>query len=189
MPVNKSVATPALPIDAAESLRIDCYVRSTVPAPLTETINTVIDRLARLSENGSIADYHTSCWPPETVNTKAPTRDELVAEFEHWADQHGCSLKPAFHRQQISSSVLGINEPCERVRVPVVALALYDADTAGEADSKTLRGVVPYTEETSEGGERAYTVEEWLSAVERVGDEKKAHDWQDEQWSLMEGKQ
>nr|WP_255681604.1 HTH domain-containing protein [Natrinema sp. SYSU A 869] len=70
-----------------------------------------------------------------------------------------------------------------------MALALYEADTDGEADSKTLRGVIPYTEETSEGGERTYTVEEWLSAVERVKDEKKAHDCQDEQWSLIEGEQ
>ncbi|WP_436344897.1 HTH domain-containing protein [Natronorubrum sp. FCH18a] len=189
MPVNKPVATPAIAIDTAETLRIDCYVRSAVPAPLTETIDAVIERLQRLCEHGSIAEYHISCWPPETVETNAPTRDELVAAFERWAEQHGHSLKPAFHRQRIPSSPLGLNEPYERVRVPVVALALYEAGTDEETDTETLCGVVPYTEQTSAGDKRTYTVEEWLAAVEPVGDEKKMHGCQVEQWSPMEGQQ
>ncbi|PGF14179.1 hypothetical protein CP556_24465 [Natrinema sp. CBA1119] len=189
MPVNKPLTTPAIAIDTAESIQIDCYVRSTVPAPLIKTINTIIDRLLYLCENGSIADCHVTCWPPETVNTNVPTRDELIAQFESWAEQHECSLKPAFHRKQITPSLPGLNDPCERVRVPVVALALYEADTDGEADSKTLQGVIPYTEETSEGGKRTHTVEELLSTVERAEDGNKAHDCQDEQWSLVEGEQ
>jgi|GEM_PF-1471914 len=165
MSVNKmpSMAVPAAPVDRQQVLRVECYVRASVPAALTGTIDDIVDRLHSLHESGTIADYQVTTWPPECQPVDAstegePTRDELVAEFERWAAQHDCSLEPAFQRQNVPMLEAAAGDSIDRVRVPIVALALY-ADTGADTDS--LCGVVPYT-----NGERTYTVTEWLTASE-----------------------
>ena len=169
MSANKmlSTAVPAAPVDRQLELRVECYVRASVPAALSRTIDDIVDRLHSLRESGTIADYQVTTWPPEcqptdSSNEGEPTRDELVAEFERWATQHDCSLEPAFQRQNVPLLEAATDDSIERVRVPVVALALY-ADDAG-ADTDSLYGVVPYT-----NGERTYTVTEWLTSSEPNG--------------------
>ncbi|MFA9418208.1 HTH domain-containing protein [Natrinema sp. HArc-T2] len=159
-----SPAVTAAPVDRQLELRVECYVRASVPAALTETIDDIVDRLHSLRESGTIADYQVTTWPPEcqpidSITEGEPTRDELVAEFERWAAQHDCSLEPAFQRQNVPLLEAATDDSIERVRVPVVALALY-ADDAG-ADTDSLCGVVPYT-----NGERTHTVTEWLMSTE-----------------------
>lgn len=176
MPASDYSATtgPAVDLESESSLRVDCYVRSTVPPTVTEAIDDVVERLRRLRETGHIDDYQTTCWPPEPhavdnlADDHTTTRDELVAEFERWAAQSGRSLEPAFRRLEIQQSPIGLgcDEPHERVRVPFVSLAIYEAD---DTDGETLRGVVPYTEQSQTTDGRTYTVDEWLSAVEPVG--------------------
>lgn len=150
-------------------VRIDCYVRSTVPAALAETVETTIERVQRLYELDRIAGVGINTWPPTHCGRGEASRPRsscpgLVAEFEHWADQRGVSLEPAFRRRHVPSSLPGIEftEPREQFQLPMVALALYDSR------SDSLRGVVPYTENPGRDNERTRTVGEWLDAVESI---------------------
>ena len=100
-----------------------------------------------------------------------PTRDELVAEFEQWTERHGCTREPAFRRNEIPLSALGLEtgETRERVRVPFVALALYEVDFESNSEGEALPGVIPYTERSNTAEDRTYTVQEWLSTCESKG--------------------
>lgn len=178
MPASDFVGLPGAVVDPAHSLRVDCYVRSSVPGPIAETIDTVVDRLEHLSEHDRITEYEATCWPPErdaiteAVDAWERTRAELVAEFERWADRNGYSLDPGFRRVEVPSSPsgLGTGEPRERIRVPIVALAIRDVDDV-EADANALRGVVPCSDSPGDDA-RTYTVDEWLSAIETRGEAK-----------------
>lgn len=165
MSAGESASSPAVALDAAD-LRVDCYVRSDVPAPIAEIVDSVVGRLESLCEAGRIDEYRVASWPPETGAASAPSRGELVTAFERWADRNGHSIEPGFRRRERPTSPLGAESdaPDERVRVPIVALALStDGDVT---DPTALRGVVPYTERPNAADERTYTVDEWLSAVE-----------------------
>lgn len=180
MPINNAdtTSTPAVDVDTRTDLRVDCYVRASIPPAVTGTVNDVVERLRHLGERGLIADHRVVHWPPETRSIAEPaddseqTRDDLVTEFERWATRHGHSLEPAFRRQQIPSAPfdLGSEGPSERVRVPLVALAIHEDETETELGAKTeaesLRGVIPYTERPRTDDSRTYTVREWLSIVE-----------------------
>ncbi|MCW8173172.1 hypothetical protein D8S78_18870 [Natrialba swarupiae] len=99
------------------------------------------------------------------------SRDDLLREFERWAERHGCSLEPGFRRESRPTSRFVVDsKPAadERIRVPVVALALYDGPPSEAAD---VRGVIPRTEPRDAGDERTITVDEWLAAVETGGRE------------------
>lgn len=162
-PAVRSVVDP----DRQRSVRVDCYVRSTVPTAVSDRISTLVDRLEALRDRGYVDTVAVNRWPAQHViaDEARTTRDELVAEFERWADRHGYSLEPGFRRRRTPPSPLGVDaEPRERVRVPMVALAVYEDDT--DADADVLRGVLPCTELSYTGDERTVTVDEWLAAVE-----------------------
>ena len=200
MPVSNYTATtsPAVDLETHSRVRIECYVRSTIPPTVSEPINDVLERLQRLSEAGQIDTYQTTHWPPDhpavgmdTATDDGPvTRGELVAEFEQWATQHGHSLEPAFRRQDVQQAPLGLecNEPRERVRVPFISLAVYEDADEG-TDEETLRGVVPYTELPQTANEQTYTVNSWLSAVEPAETEPLTHNAHHNRPTRLEGHQ
>lgn len=177
------VKTPTVDLESEAPLRIDCYVRSNVPPTVTETVNGVVERLQRLSDRGRIETYRVTNWPSEcptieeATDDDGPTRDDLVTAFERWAARNGHSLEPAFRRREIPATSFGVEtgDQSERVRVPVVALAVSAVDgddecvPGADAESTALEGVVPYTERTETGRSRTYTVDEWLSIVESGG--------------------
>lgn len=200
---------PAVTIDRKGSYRVDCYVRGTVPAPTRGRISAVTGRLRRLAAADIIDECRVRQWPPERhivdpSEGAEPPRRALVAAFERWADEHGHSLEPAFRRRELPAWPLDHEdgETGERVRVPVVALALSEveaeATTADGAASEpavesgtdptpnpeALEGVVPYTERARAGDGRTYTVSDWLDAIEaewqeaitRVADVEGDHD-------------
>ncbi|WP_226482854.1 HTH domain-containing protein [Natrinema amylolyticum] len=197
MPAGDLAESPIVPTETQTDLRVDCYVRSTVPGPTAETITAIVNRLQQLCDRGHINTHQLRPWPPErhavveTDDTRESTRRELVAEFERWAERHGVTLEPAFRRQEIPPSPLGIgsDEPRERVRVPLVALALYEDDpTETETGPETapLRGVVPYTEQPRTDAARTYTVNEWLTAVGADTGETVTYDSRNDQQPLLE---
>jgi hypothetical protein len=148
--------------DHGTELRIECYVRSDVSAVSVRQIEATIERLDDLTETEFVSGYDVVQWPPEyrtPVDSDAgeETRSEILAGFEHWADRNGYSLEPAFRRREVPTSLLGHDEPRQEVRVPLVALVLYEEQT------DELEGVVPYTD-----GERTHTVHDWLAAAERT---------------------
>ncbi|WP_254525182.1 HTH domain-containing protein [Natrinema caseinilyticum] len=154
-------------VDPAEqgSIRIDCFVRSNVPPSVSEQIQALVDRLRTLRDHGLIDDVRVSRWPPQRSMTEeaGSTCNDLVAEFEQWAERNGYSLEPGFRRREVPPSPLGLtSDSRERVRVPLVALALYEAD----AETEALRGVVPCTDRSATDDDRTYTVDGWLTAVE-----------------------
>ncbi len=189
MSADNATEIPALETELEGDVRVDCYVRSSVPATVSERITALLERLQTLEETGILADVQVSQWPAEHAigDTDQPTREELVAEFDEWAIEHGYSLEPGFCRRQTDPSPLGIDAPCESLRVPLVALALSDAD--GDGDANDLQGVVPCTKPNQTDGERTYTVDEWLTAVERHASEVSPHGSQTEQRATMEGPQ
>lgn len=160
---------PAVTLEADAPLRIDCYVRRTVPPAVTDSINDVLERVRRLDRRGVVDDHRVTRWPADAPEIdlgddgERPDRATLVAEFERWADRHGYSLEPAFQRREIPSSPfdVGPDEPRERLRVPLVTLAVRERP---DDNSERATGVVPYTH-----GDHTYTVDEWLSVVESDG--------------------
>ncbi|ARS89655.1 HTH domain-containing protein [Natrarchaeobaculum aegyptiacum] len=164
-----------------------CYVRSTVPGPVVPTVDAVVGRLERLAEAGLIGSVEVTHWPPERHAVLAgdgTTREELVDAFECWAAECGCSLEPAFSRRERPTSPYGASgevgtdggeNTLERVRVPLVALAIYDERVAGDANGleqhhpDAVRGVVPYTEPQERGDDWTCTVDEWLATLEPSG--------------------
>ena len=205
MPASE-VESPFAPIvdtDPAASLRVDCYVRGSVPPAITATIDSVVERLRNLDDCDVIDDYRVTHWPPEcrsaagSTGENGSTRDELVAEFERWAARNGHSLEPAFRRQAVPPSPLDadLDEPRERVRVPVVALAISEAEEdaatadAVEADAASIRGVVPYTERPSVERSRTYTVNDLLATVEANEDDVRPRTRQRDGPTPLEGRQ
>jgi len=183
MSADNAADIPALETDLTEAVRVDCYVRSNVPTAVSERLTALLERVRTLEETGTLADVQVSQWPAERAigDTDQPTREELVAEFDEWATEHGYSLEPGFCRQQIDLSPLGIDDPSETIRVPLVALVFYD-----DAD-ESMQGIVPCTNSDHGDGKRTYTVHEWLTAVERHASEASPHDTQTEQRALLEG--
>ncbi|WP_226004218.1 HTH domain-containing protein [Natrinema salinisoli] len=172
--------------DSRGHVHIDCYVRSAIPTGVSEQITTLVERLRTLRECGCVDEVDVSRWPSKRsiAAETEPTCDELVAEFERWADRHGYSLEPGFRRRTIPPSPLGVDaEARERVRVPLVALALYEED----ADAEILRGVVPCTELSYTDDEHTYTVDEWLATVETRALDEPVRSSQIDRKPLLEG--
>lgn len=161
-----------LPFDSdphLDSIWIDCYVRADPSPVLHRQIEHIRDRLRRLQETPVVADFQVKQWPPrqEIAVDTAPTettRDEIVASFEAWAEKNGYALTPAFQRLTIPAEPGGSDGsgPRERLRVPQIALALYD----DELGTGYLEAVVPYTDTTDDA--KTYTVPRWLTEVEEL---------------------
>lgn len=157
---------PANPVGAdAAPLEVECLVRPDLSPVSQRRIDAIYSRLQTLEETMFVEDVTINEWPPHRPapleeESDREFRETRVAELEQWADDHGCSLKPAFRRQPIPGSLLDAEESREAVRVPVVTLALSTADD-GE-----LSGVVPYTVDYGTEDAETYTVDDWLSAAE-----------------------
>ena len=188
MPAGKFADASRVALEATGDLRVDCYVRASVPGPLVGTVDAVVGRLEHLSDREQIATYRVTDWPPERhvgSDRGVQTRDDLVAEFERWAHRHGYSLEPAFRRRERPTSYgWGACDGREQVRVPLVALAVYD-DAAGE----DLRTVVPYTERPGTVDQRTHSVREWLQRVDPDGDVPSAHVSTHDGTATLEGRQ
>ncbi|MEY7850364.1 HTH domain-containing protein [Natrarchaeobius sp. A-rgal3] len=170
MPAGETATAETVTVDSPTECHVVCYVRSSVPGPVAGTVEAVTERLSRLDERGHLGGCRIEHWPPErhafARRSDRTDRSELLGEFERWAERRGCSLEPGFRRKKRPSSPLDVGSNSasdELVRVPVVALALYDGPPSETAE---LRDVIPRTEHRNTGDQRTLTVDEWLAAVE-----------------------
>ena len=193
MSANKFADGSHVALESTGDLRIDCYVRASVPGPLVETVDAVVGRLERLREREQIAAYRVTDWPPEHhigSESGVGTRDDLVTEFERWASRHGYSLEPAFRRRERPTTYgWGACDGREQVRVPLVALAVYDDMADDDAADEDLRAVVPYTERPGTADQRTHSVREWLRRADPDSDVPSAHARSQDGAAVLEGRQ
>ena len=154
-------------VDSTTPVEVTQYVRGDVSAPSKRQIESVARRLEALSETQLVAEVHTEQWPPRRhaveSESDATTCGALVDRLDRWADDVGCSLRPAIRRRAPKS--LLDDEPSEPdLCVPVMLLTL----TRATPDASGLAGVVPYTVPDESGGATTYTVADWLTAAERA---------------------
>lgn len=178
-------------VDYDGELRVEGYVRAAVPAPVQNRITAVTERLQHLYEAGQIADYRVSQWPAPHQTVAEPaglTRQELVETFEQWADQQGYSLEPAFRRYAVPTTPVAREEGdrIERLRVPVITLALYEGSKT-RTDPESLRSVVPCTASTPEGDQQPQTIDTLLAALEPADGDALTPDTDGDQVTVLEG--
>jgi hypothetical protein len=150
-------------------LAVTFCVRADVSAACRRQIEAVHGRLRALEETPLVAETRLRQWPPHDPSSDAgamsgPTREDLVSEFEQWADRHGYSLAPAVRRHRTPSALASSEGATTEVRVPTMLLALRDAD----ADPAPIRGVVPYTTAAGTEEPTTYVVPDWLRAAEEA---------------------
>ncbi len=157
--------SPAQPlgIDSDHSLQVELYVRPDISTISHRQVDAIQHRLRILTETPVIDEVDRTRWPRAQVTDSGTGSDDLtrqciVAEFEAWADDHGVSLRPAFRRQPVPSSLTESSESEEKIRVPIATVALYEASD--------LAGVVPYTTNYGTDTANTVTVNDWLCAVE-----------------------
>lgn len=145
--------------------RIEAYVREDLQGA-SDRVSEVLERLTRLDDGGDVESVSVTEWtnslperpPSVSLSLSRNTVRETVEEFGEWAAHRGCSLAPAFDRPAGDAS--------ERLRVPIVGMAVYDAgdreDGDASDDGDDLLAVFPYTDR--DGTVR--TVEDGLAALE-----------------------
>ena len=137
--------------------RVDVYLREQIPTPVSETVQTTVERLRTLERKGTIEELSVDSWgicTSECVNG-GETVAATIEEFERWADRTGHSLQPAFGQREVSS--MFCEGSVHRHEVPILSVAVYEDDA--------LEYVAPCSD-----GERTHTVEDCLDALAGSGD-------------------
>ena len=131
---------------------VEVYLRERVPPPVSETIETTVERLRALERNGKLAEVSVDSWG--LCDAYCTDRDETAAatieEFEQWADRTRHSLQPAFARREVSS--MFCEGSIRRQEVPILSIAVYEGEV--------LECVAPCSD-----GERTHTVQDCLDAL------------------------
>lgn len=141
-----------------DSIRLVLRLRTLGPSGLNPPQTEVIDRLRGLTEDGPLADLDVDVWGIAMGITQTVGRDpmgtrETVAEFERWATEQGCTLRPAFDwRSADSEADEGRNG---LIVTPLITLAVYDGER--------LRAVYPHMDD-----DEVHTVHDGIEALESV---------------------
>lgn len=138
-------------------IRAVLRLRTLAPHGINETQTEVIDRLRRLEEDGRIAGLDVDVWGASMGLARSADRSssdvhEAVTEFERWADDQGCTLRPAFERRSARASEE------TRVVLPLLCLAVYEAEA--------IRAVYPHVD-----GEDVHTIHDGVDALESTTSE------------------
>lgn len=135
-------------------VRTVLWLRTLAPHGINETQTEVIDRLRQLEADGRIAGLDVGVWGASMGVARSADRNlsdvhDVVTEFERWADDQDCTLRPAFERR--SARV-----PEEtRVVLPLLCLAVYEAEA--------IRAVYPHV-----NGEDVHTIHDGVDALESM---------------------
>jgi hypothetical protein len=150
-------------VRAADSHRIDVYLRSLAPAGTHDAYHEVLDRLDALSSAAVVDDVRINIWGRRICQDEAFTRTEtgrhlldVIAQFEDWGGEYDADSAPFFEQREVSSS---ITDTAFSVVVPPEICLAVRVDTA-------LTGVFP----TEIDGE-PYSVRDYLDAAEREFEE------------------
>lgn len=138
------------------------------------TQTEVIDRLQMLTENedNSIADLDVDVWGAlmgirQTEGYDPEDTRETVAEFKQWADEHDCTLRPAFEWHSTKSEAEGENQS-GRLVTPLITLAVYTKEN--------LQAVYPHVE-----GNEVHTIHDGVEALKSMArDTEQSEDEQHE---------
>lgn len=141
---------------SSESVRVEVFLQTHTCPAVVERLRSLVSRARRLEDGGTVDEVRVKTWSPvrpalEELSDSGPSVTLTVNSFQAWADREGYTLRPAFTRRETAS--LLSRRPAVEIRVPIACLAVYEGDT--------LRCVVPCTV-----GERTYSVEECLTALE-----------------------
>lgn len=90
------------------SVRAVLRVRTLAPYGFSETQTEIMDRLQTLREDGPITELDIDVWgatmgADRSDDSAVSPERQRVAEFEQWATDHDCTLRPAFDRRTSSS--------------------------------------------------------------------------------------
>lgn len=155
--------TPQAPTErksaATGPVRAVLRLRTLSPLGLNTPQTEVIDRLRTLTEDDPRVDLDVDVWSSSTGSRWADDPDpfdgrETVAEFEQWADEAGCTLRPAFDRRP-SAPRRDEEEGAERIFTPLITLAVYDGER--------LRAVYPHVD-----GDEVRTIHDGVEALESM---------------------
>lgn len=121
-------------IMTADSPHAVLRLRTLVPSGISPVQSEVINQLQKLEAKGIVAELDIDVWGlsmginvPRDNN---PTgTQQLLSEFERWADEHDCTLRPAFSRSNAKSTADDATEHDEYTILPLLCLAIYDGTT------------------------------------------------------------
>lgn len=143
-------------VRAAESHRIEVYLRSLAPVGTHDAYHDILNRLDGLS---TVDDVTVSIWGRRICQDETFTRTDVgrhlldrIAQFEEWGSEYGASSSSFFEERDVSSS---ITETEFSVVVPPEMCLAIRTDSA-------LAGVFP-----TEFGNESYSVMNFLDAAER----------------------
>lgn len=133
------------------------------PSGLNPPQTEVIDRLRTLTDDGPIAELDVDIWGASmgiTQDDRDP-RDtrETVAEFKQWADEQGCTLRPAFEWRSAASKD-DAEEQHGRIVTPLITLAVYTEEG--------LQAVYPHSHGD---GKEVCTIRDGIEALGSMGND------------------
>ena len=139
----------------SNTLSVELLMREPVYGTHNRQQSTV-SRIQELEEDEYISDFDVEIWGKRLnldgdgwSHHATATAREKFREFEAWADEHDCSLEPAFTRR--TTRIDPGEEPNEVVELPIMCLAVYDDG---------LRTILPCSD-----GDEIYTVDDGLRAL------------------------
>lgn len=145
---------------ATSPVRAVVRLRTLSPSGLNPPQTEVIDRLQTLSqeEESPIADLGVDIWGASMGITQTDSRDpgdtrERVAEFAQWADEHDCTLRPAFDWRSADSPTE--DHTRQQIITPLITLAVYTGTH--------LQAVYPHMD-----GDEVYTIHDGIEVLESL---------------------
>lgn len=155
----------------ADSVQAVVRLRTPDPSGLNPLQIEAIDRLQTLSEDeeSPLADLDVDVWGPSIGITQTADRDpvgmrDTVAEFIHWADANGYTLRPAFEWRSADSETDGESQ----IVTPLITLALYNGER--------LQAVYPHVD-----GDEVNTIHDGIETLKSMGEPGNAEQADDEQ--------
>lgn len=156
---------------STDTVRAVLRLRTMGPSGLNPPQTEIIDRLQTLSEDGPITDLDVDVWGASIGITQTDDRNpvhirEMVAEFEEWASERECTLRPAFEWRSAEPGDEGKRRG--RIVTPLITLAVYTGEE--------LQAVYPHVD-----GDELDTVHDGVESLASMAETEDAEQPEDEQ--------